>query len=258
MFKGTTNSLSSIFVVGGAGGVGFAIVDRLLSAGSHVTVLDRSLERCNHMANRYSSFGSQINILNGNGADPILVQNTLEQMAENKHPVTALVHTAGSFASTRNIRSISCDDWKNVINDNLTSAFVSSQTVLRWLCPQKNGRIIFVSSIVALHLGSSIDDIAYTASKAAILGMVKSLARSLGKLGITVNAVAPGLIETPLTEGLMSPETGGTIQANWNRMCPLGRMGKADDVAAAILFLLSEEANFLNGIVLPVDGGFHC
>jgi 3-oxoacyl-[acyl-carrier protein] reductase len=142
------------------------------------------------------------------------------------------------------------DDWDAVIATNLTATFTLAQAAMRPMLKQRGGRIIAVSSVVG-QMGNA-GQTNYAASKAGLIGFVKALAREVASRGITANVVAPGLIETDLTQTIT-----GTAQADWAAQIPLGRLGTPEDVAAAVCFLASDEASYITGHVLAVNGGMY-
>jgi 3-oxoacyl-[acyl-carrier protein] reductase len=142
------------------------------------------------------------------------------------------------------------DDWDQVIATNLTAAFACVQAVLKPMVKQRGGRIISISSVVGQS--GNAGQVNYAASKAGLIGFSKALAREVASRGITVNVVAPGLIETDMTKALTERS-----QVDWAAQIPLGRAGTPDDVAAAVCFLASDEASYITGHVLAVNGGMY-
>jgi 3-oxoacyl-[acyl-carrier protein] reductase len=168
--------------------------------------------------------------------------------AEQAHgPVEVLVCNAGITADGLLMR-MSDDQWDSVIATNLTASFKLVRRASRSMIKGRYGRIVFVSSVVAL-LGSA-GQVNYAASKAGLVGLARSLTRELGARGITVNVVAPGFIETDMTAALDK----ATIEA-YEKRIPAARLGSTDDVASAVEFLVSDAAGYISGAVLPIDGG---
>jgi 3-oxoacyl-[acyl-carrier protein] reductase len=141
-------------------------------------------------------------------------------------------------------------DWDDVIATNLTATFTLAQAALRPMLKQRAGRIIAISSVVG-QMGNA-GQANYAASKAGLIGFAKSLAREVGSRGITVNVIAPGMIETDMTRAISE-----TAQVDWAAQIPLGRLGSGDDIAAAVNFLASDEAAYITGHVLAVNGGMY-
>jgi 3-oxoacyl-[acyl-carrier protein] reductase len=183
----------------------------------------------------------------GDVADPREAEGLIEQVESQLGDLDALVNNAGVTRDTL-IARMTDDDWEQVIGTNLRGAFNTSRAVVRKMMRRRSGAIVNLTSVVGLH--GNPGQANYAASKAGIIGLTKALARELGSRGVRVNAVAPGYIDTELTRVL--PEAARqAILVN----TPLGRLGEPGDVAGAVRFLLSEEAAFVTGEVLLVDGG---
>jgi 3-oxoacyl-[acyl-carrier protein] reductase len=163
--------------------------------------------------------------------------------------IDILVNNAG-ITRDQLLMRMKREDWDRVLEVNLTGAFVCSQAVLRPMMKQRGGRIISISSVVG-QMGNAGQS-NYAASKAGLIGFSKSLAREVASRNITVNVVAPGLIDTDMTRAL-PPE----VQAEWQSKVPLGRFGTPEDVAATVCFLASSEASYITGQVLAVNGGMY-
>jgi 3-oxoacyl-[acyl-carrier protein] reductase len=163
--------------------------------------------------------------------------------------IDILVNNAGITRDQLMLR-MKRDDWDQVIATNLTSAFACSQAVLKPMLKQRSGRIVNISSVVGQTGNAGPTN--YAASKAGLIGFSKALARELASRSITVNVVAPGLIETDMTKALTDK-----AQVDWAAQVPLGRLGTTADVAAAVCFLASDEASYITGQVLAVNGGMY-
>ena len=182
-----------------------------------------------------------------NVADHVTVQKIGAQILEDFGKIDILVNNAGSDARCIVMR-MSVEDWDAVINTNLRGAFSFTQSILRAMTKQRSGRIINISSVIGLMGNAGQTN--YAASKAGLIGFTKSLARELASRNITVNAVAPGFITTDMTAGLSDE-----IKKKIHSKIPLGRTGAPEDIASAVAFLASAEANYITGQVLCVDGG---
>ena len=175
------------------------------------------------------------------------VDQAFDQIEAELGPVEVVVANAGMTKDTLLMR-MSDDDWNQVIDTNLTGTFRIIRRATKKMTRARWGRVILVSSVVAL-LGSP-GQVNYASSKAALVGMARSLTRELGSRNITANVIAPGFIDTDMTSVL-----GDDVIADYNKRIPAGRLGSVDDVAQAALFLASEQAGYISGAVLPVDGG---
>ena len=236
-------------IVTGAGrGIGHAIAVRLASEGARVACVSRSEEN----AKRTSD---ELNVARADSAKPYAVdvadheavQKIGAQILEEFGKIDILINNAGVTRDGLAMR-MSIEDWDTVINTNLRGAFSFTQAIMRAMIKQRSGRIINITSVIGL-IGNA-GQTNYAASKAGLIGLTKSLARELASRNITVNAVAPGFITTDMTAGL-SDEIKKTIQSQ----IPLGKTGTPEDVASAVAFLASAEANYITGQVVCVDGG---
>ena len=180
-------------------------------------------------------------------ADPEQVAALVERVESELGPVDILVANAGLTRDTLLVR-MSDEEWNDVIDTNLRGVFNSCRAVARGMLKRRSGAIVTLTSVVGLHGNPGQTN--YAASKAGIVGFTKSLAKELGSRGVRVNAIAPGYISTELT-GVLPEELRDLILGN----TPLGRLGDPEDVARCVRFLCSEEARFVTGAVLQVDGG---
>jgi 3-oxoacyl-[acyl-carrier protein] reductase len=230
-------------VTGGSRGIGAAISRELGRAGARVAVNYRSgREAAEAIAGEVRGVAVGANV-----GDPAEAQALVEQVEAELGDVDALVNNAGVTRDTL-IARMSDEDWDEVIDTNLRGAFNTCRAVSRKMLRRRSGAIVNLTSVVGLH--GNPGQANYAASKAGIIGLTKALARELGTRGVRVNAVAPGYIDTELTN-VLSEEIRGAILGN----TPLGRLGEPGDVAAAVRFLLSDAAAFVTGEVLLVDGG---
>ena len=240
---------NQVALVTGAGrGIGAAIALRLADEGARVACVSRTEANAKRIAD-------QINAMRADAARPYAVdvanhsgvQKVGARILDDFGKVDILVNNAGMTRDGLAMR-MSVEDWETVINTNLRGAFSFTQSIIRVMTKQRSGRIINISSVIGLMGNAGQTN--YAASKAGLIGFTKSLARELASRNITVNAVAPGFITTDMTAGL-SDEIKNTIQSK----IPLGKTGTPEDIASAVAFLASEEAGYITGQVLCVDGG---
>jgi 3-oxoacyl-[acyl-carrier protein] reductase len=223
-------------VTGGNRGIGLAIARAFEAAGDKVAITYRSGEP----PEGFLAVRCDV-------TDQAAVDAAFDEIEAGQGPVEILVANAGITKDTLVLR-MSDDEWSSVIDTNLTGSFRVAKRASKGMLRQRKGRIIFISSVVGL-LGSA-GQVNYAASKSGLVGMARSLARELGSRGITANVVAPGFVETDMTEEL--PED---LKAKYKEQIPLGRMATSDEVAASVVFLASEGAAYITGAVVPVDGG---
>jgi 3-oxoacyl-[acyl-carrier protein] reductase len=238
-----------IAVVTGAGrGIGRAISVALARCGATVVPTDVVAPPAG-AEGASTAPGQVLDTVVMNVTDAASVQAALDGIIERHGRIDVLVNNAGITKDNLLMR-MKREEWDRVLEVNLTGAFVCSQAVLRPMMKQRSGRIIGISSVVG-QMGNA-GQANYAASKAGLIGFSKSLAREVASRNITVNVVAPGLIDTDMTRAL-PPE----VQAEWQSKVPLGRFGTPEDVAAAVCFLASSEASYVTGQVLAVNGGMY-
>jgi 3-oxoacyl-[acyl-carrier protein] reductase len=226
----------SVLVTGGNRGIGRAIAEAFLAQGDQVAVTSRSGDAPE------GAFAVPCEV-----TDPDSVEAAFAAVEEHQGPVEVLVANAGITRDTLLLR-MSEDDWSAVIDTNLTGSYRVAKRAAKGMLRLRKGRIVFISSVVGL-LGSP-GQVNYAASKAGLVGMARSLARELGSRSITANVVAPGFIETDMTAVLPEEQ-----QASYKQQVPLGRMGRTEEIANAVTWLASENAGYVTGAVIPVDGG---
>ncbi|HEX4630555.1 MAG TPA: 3-oxoacyl-[acyl-carrier-protein] reductase [Chthoniobacterales bacterium] len=240
---------NQVAVVTGAGrGIGHAIALRLAKEGARVASVSRTEANAQKTADEINSTRADAaRAYAVDVADQAAVQKAAAEIFEAFGRVDILVNNAGVTRDGLSMR-LSMDDWDTVLNTNLKGAFNFTQAVMRPMIKQRSGRIINISSISGLT--GNAGQANYAASKAGLIGLTKTLARELASRGITVNAVAPGLIETDMTTVLSDEVRQAILQK-----IPLGKLGEPDDIAGAVAYLASPEAKYITGQVLTVDGG---
>ena len=240
---------NQVAVVTGAGrGIGHAIAVRLASEGARVASVSRTEANAQRTADEINALRAEAaKAYSVDVADHSTVQGIGGKILEDFGRVDILVNNAGVTRDGLSMR-MSIEDWDTVLNTNLRGAFNFTQALMRSMIKQRSGRIINISSVIGL-IGNA-GQANYAASKAGLIGLTKSLARELASRGITVNAIAPGLIETDMT-GVLSDEIRQAIL----QKITLGKLGQPDDIAAAVAYLASAEAKYVTGQVLAVDGG---
>jgi 3-oxoacyl-[acyl-carrier protein] reductase len=236
-------------VTGASRGIGRAISETLARQGAFVAMADVLGDAVQEAAREVvaAGFRAEGYAMDVTGAES--VQSTIDRILEVHGRVDILVNNAGIVRDNVAFR-MKREEWDAVLNVNLTGTFICSQAVLRPMMRQRSGRIINISSVVG-QMGNAGQS-NYAASKAGIIGFSKALAREVAVRGVTVNVVAPGLIDTDMTRAL--PEQ---VRNEWASKVPLGRLGTADDVASAVCYLASDEASYVSGQVLAVNGAMY-
>jgi 3-oxoacyl-[acyl-carrier protein] reductase len=235
-------------VTGGAQGIGLAIAETLAGQGAHLVIADIQEEKAEVVAGEISAnTGQQAIAVKVDVVDSASSKAMIDRAIDEFGRVDILVNNAGTTRDNLIMR-MSEADWDLILNINLKGAFNCSKAVVRPMMKQRYGRIINMSSVSGL--AGQAGQTNYSSSKAGLVGLTKALAKELGGRNITVNAVAPGFIETELTANLPQEIKDWGIQ-----LTPLGRFGQPEDVAMAVAFLASDEAGFITGHVLSVDGG---
>jgi 3-oxoacyl-[acyl-carrier protein] reductase len=239
---------NQVAVVTGAGrGIGRAIALHLAASGADVVCVSRTLENSTKVAEEVRAAGRKSWALAVDVADAKGVAAAADQILKDAGRVDILVNNAGVTRDGLLMR-MSEEDWDTVLNTNLKGAFSFTKAFSRSFIKQRSGRIINISSVIGL-IGNA-GQCNYAASKAALIGFTKSIARELASRNITVNAVAPGFIETDMTAAL-----DDKMKAEISQKIPLNCLGKPEDIAVAVLFLASPAARYITGQVLTVDGG---
>ncbi len=226
----------SVLVTGGNRGIGLAIARRLTADGDSVTVTSRSGEPMEDLA-----------VVRCDVRDAASVDAAFGAVEADSGPVEVLVANAG-VTRDQLLALMSEDDFGAVLDTNLTGAYRVAKRAVRGMIKMRRGRLIFISSVVGLY--GSAGQANYAASKAGLVGLARSLARELGSRGITSNVVAPGFVDSEMTAGLPEARKTAIMAA-----VPLGRYALAEEVAGTVAFLAGQDAAYITGAVIPVDGG---
>ena len=232
-------------VTGATGGIGGEIAKTLYAAGAQLAISGSKVEKLEALTQQLS------------GAIPMAcdlskldtVENLIKDAEEKLGGLDILVCNAGVTRDNLSLR-MKDDEWQQVIDVNLTASFKLTRAAIKGMMKRRHGRIIYITSVVG-HSGNP-GQMNYCASKAGLTGMAKSLAQEIASRGITVNCIAPGFIATAMTDALTDEQ-----KAKINQTIPLGRMGSAADIASAALYLASDEAAYMTGQTLHVNGGMY-
>jgi 3-oxoacyl-[acyl-carrier protein] reductase len=235
-------------ITGASRGIGRQTALTLAGAGATVVLTSRG-DAAEAVAAEVTAAGGQALALAADVADSEAVHRVIDTTHERFGRIDVLVNNAGITRDQLLLR-MKREDWDAVVATNLTGTFLCTQAVLKTMLKQRSGRIISISSVVGQSGNPGQTN--YAATKAGIIGFSKALAREVASRSITVNVVAPGLIDTDMTRDISSD-----AQANWVSAIPLGRLGTPDDVAAAVCFLASDAAGYITGQVLAVNGGMY-
>lgn len=235
-------------ITGGAQGIGRAIARELALAGADLALADVNFQRVEETAAALAAeTGRQTLALKMDVSSPAEVEDGVKKTLDKYHHLDILVNNAGVTRDGLILRMKEAD-WDLVIAINLKGTFNCIKAVTGAMLKQRAGRIVNIASVVGL-MGNA-GQANYSASKAGVIGLTKTTAKELASRGITVNAVAPGFIKTAMTEAISEK-----ARQDLQHLIPLGRLGEAEDVAKAVAFLASDEAAYITGQVLPVDGG---
>ena len=243
-----TGVLKVAVVTGGSRGIGRACAEALAAGGWNVAIGYRSSDTdAKEALAAIESAGGSGTIVRLDTLDESSVKQAFEEVTATLGPVTGLVNNAG-FSQDGLLLKYPMATYDRIMDTNVRGAFLASQAAMRSMLRARWGRIVNMSSAVALR--GNAGQTAYAASKTALVGFTKSLAREIGGKGITVNAICPGLVDTDMTSHLTEP-----ARAVYVEQTPLGRTARLEEVAVVVRFLMSEEASYVNGAVIPVDGG---
>lgn len=234
-------------VTGASQGIGEAIAKRLAAQGATVVCAARTLRKLQEVADAITGAGGKSDVVVADLSDTASVKAAVATTVERHGAIHILVNNAG-ITRDKLLIQMKEEDWDAVIDTNLKGAYTAIQAATKPMMKQRWGRIVNIASVVG-QMGNP-GQANYVAAKAGLIGLTKSVARELASRNVTANAVTPGYIETAMTSGL--PEE---VKAEFTKQIPLGRMGTAEDIAAAVVFLASEEAGYITGQTLSVNGG---
>ena len=235
-------------VTGASRGIGRGIALMLAKQGATVVAAARA-DNAAPTAEAIISAGGKAEAVSIDVTDTSALEALPGQIVARHGRLDIIISNAG-IARDQLLMRMKRDDWNAVIATNLTATFTLAQAAMRPMLKQRGGRIIAISSVVG-QMGNA-GQTNYAASKAGIIGFAKALAREIGSRGITVNVIAPGMIETEMTTAISDKAHG-----DWSQQIPVGRLGTVDDIAAAACFLASDEAAYITGHVLAVNGGMY-
>jgi 3-oxoacyl-[acyl-carrier protein] reductase len=235
-------------VTGASRGIGRAIATRLAAQGAHVVAAARD-DHAAPVVEAITGTGGKGEGIALDVTEPGDIERAVAGVLARHGRIDILVNNAG-IARDQLLLRLKRDDWDAVLATNLTSAYALTQAVLRPMVRQRAGRIVCISSVVGQ--AGNPGQANYAASKAGLIGFAKSVAQEVASRGVTVNVVAPGMIETDMTRGITE-----RAQGDWMSRIPLRRLGTPADVASAVCFLASDEASYITGQVLAVNGGMY-
>ncbi|MBO0858700.1 MAG: 3-oxoacyl-[acyl-carrier-protein] reductase [Chloracidobacterium sp.] len=236
-------------VTGGSQGIGRAAALILARCGADVAVMARSLDKCEAVAREIRAAGRRALAVKGDICDALEIKGAVEKVSSELGQISVLVNNAAITRDGLALR-MKREDWDDVINTNLTGVFLMTQAVLPMMTKARGGRIINLTSVVAQS--GNVGQVNYISAKSGVIGFTKAVAREYASRNITVNAVAPGFIETPMTAALSETARNAMLE-----QIPLKRAGTDLDVAYAVAFLASDEAGYITGQVINVNGGMY-
>lgn len=234
-------------ITGGADGIGKATAIRFAAEGAVAVIWDLNAEKGMLLSEEIRQTGGQAEFFKVNTSDYGQIEKVAAGVAGKYGKIDILINNAG-ITRDASMKKMSVEQWQQVIDVNLSGVFYCTKAVSPYMVDKGYGRILTTSSVVALY--GNFGQTNYVATKAGVIGMTKTWAREFGRKGITANAVAPGFIATEMVAAM--PEN---VLASMREKVPSGRLGKPEEIASAFLFLASDEAAYINGAVLSVDGG---
>lgn len=236
-------------VTGGAMGIGESIAERLAEDGFMVIVADINADAARETASRISTRGWRAEAIAMNVADATSIATAFEDIAARFDRCDVLVNNAG-VAKIYPFLDFPLENWQLTMNVNVTGTMICSQLAARLMKKRDWGRIVNISSVSGIR--ASVGRTAYGTSKAAVMGLTRQMAVELAPYGITANGVAPGPVDTPLTRTLHSE----SIRAQYVRSVPMSRYGQPYEMASAVSYLVTDDASYITGHIIPVDGGY--
>lgn len=240
------------FVTGGGSGIGRGIAERLARDGADVFIADIDTDGAEMTANLITQLGRRAVTLKTNVASQVQMQKAAAECVREFGRLDIAVANAG-IGRGGSVLDMPLKDWQDQVDINLTGVFLTVQAVAQQMVKLGNGgRIVCISSLAALNVSPFM--FGYSATKAGVAIMARAWAQELGEHGITVNAIGPGVIETPLAQGLAG-DPGGAIRGSLETRTPVGRVGKPADIAGLVSFLVGEDGGFMSGSYVLMDGG---
>ena len=238
-------------VTGAGGGIGASIAEALAREGCVVCIADVKLELAQMVEKSLQKEGHQAFSVQMDVSDALRVDRVVRQVVSGYGRIDILVNNAGIIKTEPMVDS-SIQDWEEVSKVNLSGVFYCSKAVLPFMIEEKYGKIVNIASVSAMKGGGALGNTLYATTKAGVVAMTKGLARELAPLGINVNAIAPAVVETFMTESKLTPELRDRIREK----IPIGRLGKASDIASLVAFLASDVSEYISGETIVVDGGY--
>ena len=234
-------------ITGGAQGIGKTISEELVQNGAHVVLGDVNLEGAQATAEAINNNGGSASAVKIDVSNPAEVKQVFDSILKDKKPIDIMINNAGITRDGLMIRMKELD-WDSVLNINLKGTFLCSQQAAKQMMKQKSGAIVNIASIVGVM--GNFGQANYSASKAGVIGLTKTLAREVASRGIRVNAVAPGFIDTEMTRILDE-----SVRQKLIEQIPMAKLGLAEDVASCVAFLVSDRSSYITGQVINVNGG---
>ena len=240
------------FITGAGSGIGRGVAERLAKEGASICIADMDLEGAERTADLVGQLGAKATVVKCNVASEQQLNDAVEHCATEFGRLDIAIANAG-IARGGHILEMSLKDWQDQVDVNLTGVFLTVQATARKMVEYGNGgRIVCLASLAAESTGRGIWS--YSVTKAGVRMMVRGVAQELGEHGITVNAIGPGIIDTPLAAGLAGEE-GGAIRSNLESRTPVGRAGQPADIAALVNFMAGPDGSFMTGSYVIMDGG---